>query len=433
MTNLMLMMLRKIIYYSSAFSPRSEKAVMGSYENQFSDNAKYLYIHWQQTQFIRAIWISGNPEVIAALHKRGFEAYHRRSFLGLFHCLTAKYYFYNSYIGDINQNLAKGAIKVNLWHGSPLKKIEFDITSGPLTHTFQASNSINKLTNSLRYHQQHIKPDIMLSPSPMMDKLFMSAFRLSDKQMLRSGNPRTDYHKRYPEQKLSFTNLFNHHFDKVIMYAPTWKLQTTKYHQTNLQAKSHLTEDKNEINLYDVAFNWKVLSEHLTINNQLFLIRLDANEAQLKSEFNQYPNIVDISQWQDIYPNMHEVDLLITDQSSLCIDFLLNQTPTLFYIPSDIEKLMPKKESSQESYTDNYDYVDTLPLYGNDKAVKVSSFEALLMKLESDESFYISAKLSQKYKQLCNLFWSEYACDAFDVIEKQIIKRTDKTYRHHLP
>ena len=228
MTNLILMILRKVIYYGSAFSPRSEKAVMGSYKNQFSDNAKYLYIHWQQTQFIRAIWISGNPEVIAALHKRGFEAYHRRSFLGLFHCLTAKYYFYNSYIGDINQNLAKGAIKVNLWHGSPLKKIEFDITSGPLTHTFQASNSISKLTNSLRYHQQHIKPDIMLSPSPMMDKLFMSAFRLTDKHMLRSGNPRTDYHKRYPEQKLSFTNLFNHHFDKVIMYAPTWKEQLQK-------------------------------------------------------------------------------------------------------------------------------------------------------------------------------------------------------------
>ena len=412
MANLILMILRKVIYYASAVSPRCEKAVIGSYKNQFSDNAKYLYIHWQQTQFIRAIWISGNPEVISELNKKGFEAYHRRSFLGLFHCLTAKYYFYNSYIGDISQNLAKGAIKVNLWHGSPLKKIEFDITSGPLTNTFQASNSISKLTNSLRYHQQHIKPDLMLSPSPMMDKLFTSAFRLTDKHMLRSGNPRTDYHKRYPEQKLSFTNIFNHHFDKVIMYAPT--------------CKDRMTENENKItNFYELAFNWKTLSEHLIRNNQLFLIRLHPNEAHLGQQFNQYPNIVDISQWQDIYANMHEIDLLITDQSSLCIDFLLNQTPTLFYIPSE-EEPTPQKKPSQESYRDIYDYVDTLPLFGNDRTMKVSGFEALLMKLESDESFYISAEQSQKYKQLSNLFWSEYASDAFDVIEKQIIKRSGK-------
>ncbi|WP_076411072.1 CDP-glycerol glycerophosphotransferase family protein [Shewanella sp. UCD-KL12] len=425
--------LRKVIYHCSAFSPRVKKAVMGSYKNQFSDNAKYLYLHWQQTHFIRAIWISGDPQLVSALKKRGFEAYHRRSLLGLFHCLTAKFYFYNSYIGDINQYLAKGAVKVNLWHGSPLKKIEFDIESGPLSNTYKTDSWSENLKCSLKFHQQYIKPDLMLSPSPLMDQLFSSAFRLQASALYRSGNPRTDYYRRYPTQRTSIQKMMKHKFSKVIVYAPTWS-DTLAY------------AEGKEVNRYEQAFDWEMLSQHLQVNNQLFLIRLHPNEAHLAGKFDQYSNILDISHWQDIYSTMHEIDLLITDQSSLCIDFLTYQTPTLFYVPEqatasvadDITEAQGENKQNIQSQREMYDYVDALPIFGNDSSAKVFSFEALLMKLEESDSFYVSAKHSEQYKQLSNLFWSEgdndcHYSDAFEVIEKQINHLSGNTDIGELP
>ncbi|BAJ01475.1 CDP-glycerol glycerophosphotransferase family protein [Shewanella violacea] len=436
MKSVIFLLLRKAIYYISGLCPRSTKAVMGSYQGRFSDNAKYLYLHWQETDFIRAIWISGDNKLVKQLRLDGFEAYHRRSIGGIFHCLTAKYYLYNCYIGDISQYLAKGAVKVNLWHGSPLNKIQFDITSGPLAVTYHATSLKTKLFNSLKYHQAYIKPDIMFSPSPVMDALFSSAFRLPISQIHRSGNPRTDYYRRYPEKKQSIAQLFNHQYKQVILYRPTWiappfSTEITAEKETGLNTEESKEASKSSIDIFD----WQSLSTQLQENNQLFLIRFHPNQAHLAQQLDSYANIIDISHWQDIYNIFHEVDLLITDKSSLCIDFLLYQTPTVFYTYSNIREdqaseivastraLITETQAGHiksDNYNHGYDYVDNLPLFGIGQSNTIEKFEDLLIKLRTYDSFYISANESREYKQLTQLFWPEQACDAFDTIEKRI-------------
>lgn len=409
MKSIITALLRKFIYHLSGVCPRTNKAVMGSYKNQFSDNAKYLYLHWQQTGLLRSIWISGDNAVIKQLKRDGFEAYNRRSIRGMFHCLTAKYYFYNSYIGDINQYLAKGATKVNLWHGSPLKKIEFDITSGPLAHYYQADTQFDRWKNALKFHQQHVKPDLMLSPSPVIDSLFISAFRLESNQLIRSGNPRTDYFKRYPEQVRSIANLVETQYDKVILYVPTWR---------DSSINSSVKNGKNnEIsNPYDNAFDWPALSKQLVQNNQLFLLRFHPNEAHLGKQLSQYPNIVDISHWEDVYSILQEVNLLITDQSSLFVDLLLHQTPILFY--------SFEQDNMNDKAREIYDYAECLPLVGEvctnevtNTRYRVHQFQALLDVLDRDESFHITPLIINEYSLLRNIFWQPQMNDAFENIE----------------
>ena len=416
--------IRKIIYHTSGLCPRVNKAVLGSYKNQFSDNAKYLYLHWQHTGLIRSIWISGDNAVIKRLRKEGFEAYNRRSILGIFHCLTAKFYFYNSYVGDINQYFAKGAVKVNLWHGSPLKKIEFDITSGPLAHTYQTNTLIGDWKNRLHYHQQHIKPDMMLSPSPVIDSLFSSAFRLAPHQLIRSGNPRTDYFKRYPEQTKSIPELLNTQYKKVILYVPTWRDCGI-----NNDGQSGAIE-----NPYDKGFNWAALSKQLKRNKQLFLVRFHPNEAHLGKDLNQYSNIIDISHWEDVYNILQDVDLLITDQSSLFIDLLLHQVPILFY--------SFEQGGKTEKLREIYDYAEYLPLVGQvtsseaiNNRYRVYQFQALMEQLDRDETFHISPSTINEYQLLRNIFWQQQKCDAFENIEHYLfynekqnkIKGTEKS------
>lgn len=394
------LLLKKVVYFISAYLPRTNKAVLGSYKNTFSDNAKYLYLHWQQNDFIRAIWISGDINVINQLNADGFEAYHRRSLWGIYHCLTAKYYFYNSYIGDINQYFARGGIKVNLWHGSPLKKIEFDITSGPLANTYQSTNTLARWENAIKFHQEYVKPDMMLSPSPIVDKCFSSAFRLSKDQLCRSGNPRTDFYRRYPDSRCSLSALFKRSYSHVILYAPTWNDQAT------LSASTATTNEQ--------AIDWQALSKQLQSSDQLFLVRFHPNEAHLGHQIAQLDNIINISDWQDVYNILHDIDLLITDQSSLFIDLLNYDIPTLFY------HRYPQTEGmvSGTSLRENYDYVDQLPIVGNEfKNNDIISFDILLATLNDGHCFLLNSAEVLQYQQLKNIYWDKTSEDAFDNIE----------------
>lgn len=398
------------------------KAVLGSYKDQFSDNAKYLCLHWQQTRFIRTIWISGDAQLIQELTKQGIEAYHRRSLRGLYHCLTSKYYFYNTYIGDINQYVAKGAIKTNLWHGSPLKKIEFDIESGPLAHIYQARGPLGRLRNALKFHQQHIAPDIMLSPSPIIDSLFTSAFKITPQQVIRSGNLRTDYHRRYPNQKKSLKTIFNIQYDQVILYVPTCHDVAQAGSQIKSQNLNQSLNQNEESRMshYDKGFDWSRLSQQLQQNNQLFLIRFHPNEAHLGKRLGQYPNIIDISSWQDVYSILHEVDLLITDQSSLFVDMLLFRVPILFYRFNQVEESTQLREA--------YEYAQCLPLVGglstscnSSSSSAVYTFPALLEVLNNEESFNIDTETEKEYRLLQQIYWQAGDNDAFSTIENEII------------
>ncbi|MGS0828022.1 CDP-glycerol glycerophosphotransferase family protein [Shewanella sp. 0m-8] len=432
--------LRKLIFMLSGLAPRtSKKAVFGSYKEGFSDNSKYLYLHWQQTKFIRCIWISGNKAVITQLQSQNLEAYYRWSFKGIYHSLTAKYFFYNSYIGDINQWLANGAVKINLWHGLPMKKIEFDITTGPMAEVFNPKSQLAQCKQWLLAHQQRTIPDLMLSPSPLIDSLFCSAFRLSSSQLLRATNPRTDYFtlgyaikneiesdspvkgstEQYPTSgepspstlTQSIKSLLAVHLTQpskpapqphIILYVPSWR------------------DSHQEGNPYNKAFNWQQLSNHLAANNQLFLLRLHPNEAALADELTSYANIINITPLEDVYSLLHLVDLLITDYSSLFIDVLPQGTPICFYRFDE--------QHYQRDCRDIYDYATKLPEF----APKCTSFNELLKQLEPEtiaarrfnaiDSGQRANQTSYKnnYQAVTELFWGKGTPNAFEALEERI-------------
>ncbi|GIU52151.1 teichoic acid biosynthesis protein F [Shewanella sairae] len=394
---------RKLVYLLSAIAPRSnKKAVFGSYKDQFCDNSKYLYLHWLQTEFIRCIWISGNKELVKQLQTQNREAYYRWSVKGMFHSLTSQYFFYNSYIGDINQWFANGALKVNLWHGLPMKKIEFDIEHGPMAEVFNPQGSFAHFKQKLFAHQQYIKPDLMLSPSPLIDKLFSSAFKLQSKQILRAGFPRTDFychqdrtqsqqHKPIIEQ-LAFKPTKNQTNPSVILYVPSWR-------------DSHQTA-----NPYTQAFDWQQLSSHLVKHNQLFLVRLHPNEAQLAKDFTALPNIINISDFEDVYELLGQVDLLITDYSSLFIDAMPLGIPVCFYRFDEAHYM--------QQCRDLYPYTQTLPTI----APQCIHFAELLAQLQPQAIVQQKQQYQTHYQQVEQLFWSNEAEDAFCALERHLTK-----------
>ncbi|WP_394200875.1 CDP-glycerol glycerophosphotransferase family protein [Shewanella waksmanii] len=382
-----------------AMLPRQHKAVLGCYKNKFADNSKYLYLHWQLNHFIRAIWISGDDKVVAQLNRKGYEAYHRWSFKGLYHAITAQYYFYTSYVGDVNQYTHGGAIKTNLWHGSPLKKIEFDIDQGPLAKVYQSSNQQQAWLKSTMFYQEHIRPDLVLCPSTEVQKLFQSAFRLSSQQTLITGNPRTDFYGCYPHRQKEISKLIGQTYRQVILYAPTWR-------------DAGLTDKQPGQSPYNKAFNWPQLSAQLKRNHQLLLIRLHPNEAHYAQELQDMDNILDISDRDDVYDLLKQIDLLITDSSSLFIDILPNNTPFRFYC-------FDSQVTEQRSH---YNYSQSLPFINNeDCRWRLADFEEVQTCLDSDFT-QLSKQEIEDYDNLKQWFWEKKSTSNFEILESYIIK-----------
>ncbi|WP_259650810.1 MULTISPECIES: CDP-glycerol glycerophosphotransferase family protein [unclassified Shewanella] len=480
MANWAKVIIRKLVYTLAALSPRSSsKALFGSYKEGFSDNSKYLYLHWQQTKYIRCIWISGNREIIEQLQNQDFEVYYRWSLKGVYHALTTKYYFYNSYIGDINQWLANGSTKVNLWHGLPMKKIEFDINTGPMAQVFNPEGKLALCKQWLFAHQQRITPDLMLSPSTLIDSLFSSAFRLNDSntqlaedsnydkadgsdvhaaegsdyhnadgsvtsgtKLLRATNPRTDYYaldtsKRQPLDKI-FSSITqenmqpnsNDAFEQAATFTPIPTPTPTPTPSIILYTPSWRDSHKQG-NPYSSAFDWQQLSNHLVANNQLFLLRLHPNEASLADELTEYANIINISHLGDVYGFLQQVDLLITDYSSLFIDALPLNTPICFYRFDEAHY--------QQDCRNIYDYATKLP----DIAPKCTNFDELLQQLtpvkiakqkpdcgdryqkdqqNNDQENYQENYL-EEYQNVSELFWGKDTPNAFEALEGWVDKR----------
>jgi CDP-glycerol glycerophosphotransferase len=380
-----------LVYYVSVIAIRSRtKAVFGCYKNKFSDNSKYLYLHWRETMSIRAIWISGDKTLVTRLQSQGKEAYHRWSLLGIYHCLTSYYYVYSAYVGDINQWLCKGAYKVNLWHGSPLKEIEYDISNGPLALDYQRPLSIKrKLIN----HQIYIQPDLMLAPSKLVGSLFMSAFNIAEDALIYCGNPRTDYYAKYPimpnKNLADSLSVLMQQAGKVILYAPTWR------------------DEETDGTLFSEYIRLPELNAYLKRTNSILLLRFHPNQVSNNPNLEQFDRIIDISDRDDVYDILPHLDLMISDYSSLYIDALKFDIPILFYTYDEPFYLKQCRKT--------YAYADKLRPVG----LKVRSFRALLDALESSEC-YAPTYFKQERAEQKQLYWKLGGNTSFEAIENKL-------------
>ena len=151
---------------------------------------------------------------------------------GAWLALTSKFWFFNAYSSDIMFCLSGNATLVNLWHGLPMKKIEFDIDSGPL-----ADRYVKKTLKERFFHPESFKrPDYMLSASPMYSEMFSRAFRIDISRCLELGNPRNDILTWPEERRMAFVRQYepettqqliaelkSGRYQHVFFYLPTWR------------------------------------------------------------------------------------------------------------------------------------------------------------------------------------------------------------------
>ena len=321
---------RWIVYFLSGWVPRrNDLWVFGTFRNDFSDNSKYLFCHVAKAcPDIKPVWISGNEKTVTRLRALGFEAYLRDSWLGWWNCLRARCYFFIGYSFDINFFASRGAILINLWHGTPIKRIEFDIRNGSDARLFVSPTWRDRLIKEPALYRGC---DFVISASPFVSEYALSpAFRVPLERCLSLGYPKTDLlfqdkatilDQLYKSGEIELARQLERFKSAgvTILYLPTWR-----------EASAHAAEPQ---------LDWSTINKIVESRSGLFVIKAHplATESGQFPKNGDFQHIVVLPADVDVYPLMVFADMLLTDYSSVMFEFCLTGRPIIL-VAFDLEQ-----------------------------------------------------------------------------------------------
>ncbi|MDW2056802.1 CDP-glycerol glycerophosphotransferase family protein [Vibrio sp. 506] len=284
--------------------------VFGAWFGQrYSDNCRslYEYVNNNHNQ-IRCVWLARDEKTINEIRNSGFEAEKIWSIKGIWLSLKAGNVVFSSGLKDINQYFINGAITYNLWHGAPLKKIG---ESNKFTKSIADSFVYNKIFPFLN----GLKFDYLLSTSYYFNDFLSEAFCKEKNQIVTIGYPRNDVliNNSNGGKSEGFSR-----YQKIIFYMPTFRDSRPKYDFFN-------------------GFNADKFNTYLIDNNILFVYKLHFMSPSVKISKS---NIVDYDSLDvdfDLYEFLTDVDVLITDYSSVYFDYLLTGNQVIL-TPFDLQE-----------------------------------------------------------------------------------------------
>jgi teichoic acid biosynthesis protein rodC len=220
---------------------------------------------------------------------------------GLYYFLTSKYFFYS--FGKYPIKPAPNQMVVNLWHGMPLKKIgNLEVGMEEIDYNF-----FTKLVSS----------------SALFTPIMKAAFKAEDNQILLVGNIRND-------------ELFKKEKEKNIIWMPTYR-NSNNYHDSQEALIFSLGEE-------DFSKIQQILSKH---DYQLYIKLHPLEESRLHVQMN-HSNIhllteeIISEQYDTLYTFLGTTSALITDYSSVFLDYYLLNRPVVFTI-NDYEEYKEKR------------------------------------------------------------------------------------------
>ncbi len=216
---------------------------------------------------------------------------------------TSKYVFLNDNFMPMGKlNFRKDTVITQLWHGEgAFKKFGLHIPQpDDLRKREVAANG--KLT-------------YVVCSSEGVKKIYAEAFGVDEKRVLPLGAPRLDYlmnEESKEKAKEKILSLYPESKDKkIILYAPTFR-----------------DDADRDGKLLDSFSDEKLMKE---LGDEYFLfIRL---HPQVHTASADFKCAADVTDYEDVRELVLASDVLITDYSSICMDFCALDKKTVFYCP----------------------------------------------------------------------------------------------------
>lgn len=203
----------------------------------------------------------------------------------------------------------EGQVYINTWHGIPLKTLGYDMPNGGV----ETSNVIRNF----------LQVDYMISASPFLTDIYRKAYKLENiyqGKIIEEGYPRLDLLvKTSREEVFAKLRRYGVQVDsdkQIILFAPTWR--GASYAQASSDV-SFYYEFKEKLDKIVDTSRYQVL---IKVHQRVYELAHDKLTAPYF-----IPSMVDANEVLAV------TDILVSDFSSIYIDFLATGKPILFYIP----------------------------------------------------------------------------------------------------
>ena len=303
----------------SLFIPRKKGLIVsiGREGRYFLENVKYFFLFATKKKK-NIYFLTENNEVYNRLKSKLPNIIKYPTLESIFLLMRAEYVVIDNtfWFRNFKFYLSIKAKKVQLWHGIGSKKI--NLSNPRLQNSKFKRFKILKgiLTGELS------KFYLFVSTSKYYNKHFKNSFRL--KQIKEFGYPRNDVLFRALD-KFDLLEVDNKLYSflinkkengyKVILYTPTFRDFGGDIFLDN-------NSDVNRLNKYAID------------NKFIFIIKF---HPLTKVDISNKSNVFVYDKYKDIYPILRLSDLMITDYSSIYLDFIILNRPIVFYI-YDYEK-----------------------------------------------------------------------------------------------
>ena len=293
----------------------------------------------------------------------------------------AKYWIFNYRALD-HWIPKKNQIYVQCWHGTPLKRLGYDIEKSD-----NAMNSLEEIRD--KYRRDAIRFKYLLSPCSFASEVFTSAWNLKalgkESAILEIGYPRNDFlvnhtvdDVRRIKKRLGFENCSK----KIILYAPTWR---DNQHKASV---GYTYETKIDFEKLRSALG----EEYVILFRAHYLV---ANTF----DFEKYGGFVfDVSDIDDINELYVISDMLITDYSSVFFDYAILERPIIFY--------MYDLDEYRDDIRGFYLSLDELP-------GEVVTTEPALIKAVENDMFSIHKGVYKEFNKKFNYLNNGIACKIY--------------------
>lgn len=373
------------MFILSCLVPRSKRNVVvgGWYGKRFADNSKAMFLflneHRKELNLKHIYFFTRDRQIYSELYSQGFECLLPDGLVSAWWHLRAKYHVVDENGGDIKNLFSARAKRINLWHGFPLKKIGY-----------MCNSELKSYEDAVAYND-YIKKTIrgswsdqfLLNMSDEQEKQQAFAFGLHKEKLIKGIYPRDAYMLSMIKpfylacERIPHEDIVKAREDgkKIIFYLPTFR--------DSKEQNNNCAQLVNE------------LSKLLSSKDYLIVTKLhfaaDADKAIENAE-----NVINLPPQSDVYNFLQLSDMLVTDYSSVYIDWLLLNKP-LAFCPFDIEEY----KSADRGFI--YDYEDFTP---GDKANNANELcELITGCLENPENDL--KKYAEKRQKLIKLFYGD--------------------------
>lgn len=361
--------------------PDSHIWLFSSTDNShYNYNSRYLFEYVKENlPEITPLFVINDPELRNSLSsKYGKQHFiETESIQGIRQALSAGVWFTSAGLPAYGTGLHKKRLIINLWHGVPLKKIAL---LDP--NLKKAARIYFKKIFSENY-------TCILTTSHELIPLMARSFAVSEDKIKVWGQPRNDGLFQKNDCREILGQLFPDlpEYTKTVLYAPTFR-------------------DYGQVQLFPFKdFDQEQLEAFLEEKNMLLFIRTHvAEQGSAAPYLGKRIRFLGNEQAEDVTGILNIFDCLITDYSSIYIDYLLTDKPMIF-LPYDRQQYLDGRGM-------NFDYDDVTP------GPKPETFNDFLDALSPKEDFWKSERT--RVNRLFNEIQHPCAADICNKVLKMI-------------